>query len=337
MFLSQFIVMPKSKSKLGKALLIILLLLTVVVVSGLSYLKFAKPNVGPAPSLHIASTPAMVERGRYLAMHVMSCMDCHSTRNFNEFAGPMTEGTLGKGGDRFGPEMGFPGTFYAPNITPAALKSWTDGEIFRAITTGVTKNGEPIFPVMPYHSYGRADSADVIAVIAYLRTIPAISNDVPASKPDFPVNLVMRTMPQKASLQPRPDTANAVDYGKYLVTIAACKDCHTQVDDKGAFIDGTEYAGGRQFPMPGGSIASANLTSDATGLGGWTEAYFVSRFAQYRNTNAAHRPVNPTEFNSVMPWTMYTGMKDTDLKAIYAYLKTLKPVKNQVVKFTPRG
>jgi len=329
--------MSAKKGKSGKVILFILLFIVAVVASSLGYLKFFKPDVGPALQLKVDSTPALIERGNYMANHIMACMDCHSTRNFNEFAGPMTAGTLGKGGDRFGPEMGFPGTFYAPNITPANLKNWTDGEIFRTITTGVTKNGEPIFPVMPYHGYGHADSADVVAVIAYLRSIPAIENIVPASKADFPVNLIMRTMPVKASLQPKPDTANHLAYGKYLVTVAACQDCHTQVDDKGNFLDGVQFAGGRKFPMPGGEIASANLTSDvSTGLGSWTEENFVNRFTQYRNPAAAHRAVKITDFNSIMPWTVYSGMKDADLKAIYAYLKTLKPISNQVVKFTPK-
>lgn len=329
--------MPKKSNKLGKALLIILALVVVVIASGISYLKFALPNVGNSPQIHVESTPEMVERGRYLAMHVMACMDCHSTRDFSKFAGPMTEGTLGKGGDRFGPEMGFPGTFYAPNITAAKLKDWTDGEIFRTITTGVTKSGEPIFPVMPYHSYGRGDSTDILSVIAYLRTVPAIENEVPTSKADFPVNLIMRTMPAKASLMTKPDTTNQVAYGKYLVTIAACQDCHTQVDDKGAFIAGTEMAGGRKFPMPGGDIRSANLTSDnATGVGAWTEESFVSRFTKFRTPAEAKRSVGVKDFNSIMPWTMYAGMKDSDLKAIFAYLKTVKPINNQVEKFSPR-
>ncbi len=329
--------MAFKKNKLGKIVAILLLLIIVVAGSALSYLKFGQPNVGPALQVHIKSDPQMIQRGRYLAMHVMACMDCHSTRDFTKFAGPMTEGTLGKGGDRFGPEIGFPGTFYAPNITPAALSNWTDGELFRTITTGVRKNGEPIFPVMPYHGYGQADSTDIIAVIAYLRTIPMIDNQVPASKADFPVNLIMRTLPSKAHLSHRPDSNDRVAYGKYLVTIAACKDCHTQVDDKGNFLEGVQFGGGRKFPMPGGEVASANITGDATtGLGNWTEQSFLDRFQLYRDPAKAHRSVSTTDFNSVMPWTMYAGMKDNDLKAIFAYLKTVKPVSNSVVKFTPR-
>ncbi|WP_199269725.1 c-type cytochrome [Mucilaginibacter lacusdianchii] len=322
--------------KPGKAILLILLVVLVVITSGLGYVRYFKPDVGAAPQIKIISNPQMIERGRYMANHVMSCIDCHSTRNFSEFAGPMVAGTAGKGGDRFGPEVGFPGTFYAPNITPAALKSWTDGELFRAITTGVRNNGEPIFPVMPYHYYGRADSADVIAVIAYLRTLPAIENEVPASKADFPVNFIMRTMPAKAHLQPKPDTANQLAYGKYLVSTAACQDCHTQVN-KGELIAGLEFAGGRTFDLPTGKVSSSNLTPDATGIGSWTPEQFVSRFARFRTESATHQVVRAGEFNSIMPWTMYAGMTDKDIKAIFTYLKTLKPIKNQVVKFVPKG
>jgi cytochrome c2 len=329
--------MKSKRSKIGKAILIVVLLLTVIVASGLGYVRYFKPDVGAAPQIKIVSTPQLVNRGRYLANHVMACIDCHSTRNFDQFAGPMVTGTAGKGGDRFGPEVGFPGTFYAPNITPAKLRNWTDGEIFRAITTGVRKNGEPIFPVMPYHFYGRADSTDIIAVIAYLRTLPAINNEVPASKANFPVNFIMRTMPAKAQLQLRPDTVNQLAYGKYLVTTAACQDCHTQVD-KGEPIAGLEFAGGRTFDMPTGKVASANLTSDAqTGLGNWTSAQFISRFTRFRTDAVAHQNVKAGEFNSIMPWTMYSGMTDNDLKAIFTYLKTLKPIKNRVVNFVPRS
>ncbi|QJD95184.1 cytochrome c [Mucilaginibacter robiniae] len=321
----------------GKAVIAVILLLITITISGLVYLRFLQPNVGPAPQIHIVSNAAMLERGRYLANHVMVCMDCHSTRNFDEFAGPMVAGTLGQGGGEFGHAMGFPGTFFAPNITPFNLKNWSDGEIFRTITTGVTKLGEPIFPVMPYHSYGQVDSCDVIAVIAYLRRLASIDNLVPVSKADFPVSLLVRAEPQTAHLHPKPDSTNRVTYGKYLVTAAGCQDCHTQVNDIGKPIVGLEFAGGRQFNISGGSICSSNLTPDEnTGLGLWTEQTFINRFIQYRSSAIAYRPVAPGDFNTVMPWTMYAGMKDDDLKAIFAFLKTLRPKQNQIRKFRPK-
>ena len=64
---------------------------------------------------------------------------------------------------------------------------------------------------------------------------------------------------------------------------------------------------------------------------------FLGRFKQYADSGYTPPKVNPGEFNTIMPWTMYAGMKEDDLKAIFAYLKTLAPIKNQIVKFTPGG
>ena len=63
-----------------------------------SYVKFVLPNADPAPDLKVEITPERVERGKYLANHVLICMDCHSTRNYNELTAPLVPGTLGKGG-----------------------------------------------------------------------------------------------------------------------------------------------------------------------------------------------------------------------------------------------
>jgi hypothetical protein len=126
---------------------------TLIIIGILSYVKFALPDVGPAPDLKIEITSDKIERGKYLANHVMLCMDCHSTRDWNSFAAPMIPGTEGNGGETFDQKLGFPGKYIAPNITPFHLKDWTDGEIFRAVTEGVSKDGRALFSVMPYHRY----------------------------------------------------------------------------------------------------------------------------------------------------------------------------------------
>jgi len=80
------------------------------------------------------------------------------------------------------------------------------------------------------------------------------------------------------------------------------------------------------------------LTQDKeTGIGSWTEEIVLKRFAQYADSGYVNPKVAPGEFNSIMPWTMYSGMEVEDLKAIYAYLKTVEPIPNLVVKFTPAG
>ena len=89
--------------------------------------------------------------------------------------------------------------------------------------------------------------------------------------------------------------------------------------------------------MPGGGVVrSANITPDAeTGIAKWTEEMFVNRFKSYTDSTYKPADIKPGEFNTVMPWTMYGNMKTEDLKAIYAYLRTVKPVKNEVEKFSP--
>src|ERR1700712_990678 len=150
---------------------ILLSLLFVAIAVLAAYVKTALPNVGPPPELIVSKTPEVVVRGEYLANHVMVCMDCHSKRDPQFFAMTPDSSSLGLGGNVFGRIDGFPGNYYAANISPSAIGGWTDGEIYRAITTGVRKSGKPIFPVMPYPYYGHALPSDIMAVIAYVRTI----------------------------------------------------------------------------------------------------------------------------------------------------------------------
>ncbi|HRO09069.1 MAG TPA: c-type cytochrome [Saprospiraceae bacterium] len=311
--------------------LIVLILLLVVL---LAYIKFALPNVGPAPDLKIEITQDKIERGSYLANHVMLCMDCHSTRDWNHFSGPMVAGTEGKGGEKFDQKLGFPGTYIAPNITPFNLKTWTDGEIFRAVTEGVTKEGRALFPIMPHHLYGQLDKKDIESVIAYIRKLNPIESQNEISVSDFPMNFIINTIPQKAVFSKIPDPSDKLSYGKYMITAAGCMDCHTR-QEQGKFV-GEPYAGGAEFKLPDGSIIrSANLTPDnITGIGSWSSDAFVAHFKAYTDSSYVNPVVHPGNEQTIMPWTMYAGMNKEDLEAIYTYLHNLKPVNNKVVKFT---
>ena len=322
--------------KVVKIALIIVVAIMSLTGGGIAYVSLALPNVKAAPELTVPATPEMVERGRYLANHVAACTDCHSTRDWSKFAGPIIPGTHGKGGEKFSEEFGFPGTFYARNITPYNLAKWTDGELYRLITTGVTRDGEPIFPVMPYPAYAQMDPEDIKAIIAYIRTLQPIANDVPESQPNFPMNLIMRTMPQEpAAPGKRPSPSDKPAYGTYIATISGCTHCHTPMD-KGTPLEGMFMAGGFEFNLPGGTVRSSNLTSHPVhGIGNWTEEQFVQRFKLYQQPEMRNVSVGRGEMNTVMPWFMYSGMTDDDLKAVFAYLKTLPPNDNKVEKFTP--
>lgn len=312
-----------------------LTLVVLVVGITLIYVTLGLPNVGAAEDITIERTQQRLERGEYLANRVCVCMDCHSTRDWSRFSGPPIEGTLGKGGEIFDQNFGFPGKFYSRNITPAGIGNWTDGEILRAIASGVNKEGRALFPVMPHANYGKMDKEDLFSIVVYLRSLKPIENVVPDPVPDFPMNIIINTIPKRAEYSKMPSEENQLAYGEYLFNAAACIECHTK-QEKGKKIEGMELAGGFEFPIGNGVIVrSSNLTPDKeTGIGTWSEEAFVKRFTMYADSSYQPHEVKPGTFNSVMPWTMYGKMKETDLKAIYAYLKTVKAIKNEVEKFT---
>lgn len=309
-------------------------IIIVLLATAVAYIKLALPNVGKATDLKVELTQAKIDRGQYLANHVMVCIDCHSTRDWSLFSGPIVAETEGKGGEIFDEKLGFPGKYVSPNLTPYKLKSWTHGEIFRAITSGVTNKGKALFSLMPYHNYGKLDKNDIEAVIAYLRTLKPIESTQESSTSNFPVNILINTFPSKPNFTTIPNTTNTIEYGKYLTTAAGCYDCHTK-QEKGKFV-GDDYAGGFEFKFADGTIVrSSNITSDkATGLGSWTVEAFVNKFKVYEDSTFELPKVNPGNFQTVMPWTMYAGMKKEDLAAIFAYLQTVKAVNNTPEKFT---
>ncbi|WP_281635734.1 c-type cytochrome [Flavobacterium marginilacus] len=311
-----------------------LLLFVIAVAAVLFYVKLALPNVGEMEYLSIKPTASRLERGKYLATHVCVCVDCHSTRNWNEFSGPLAEGTLGKGGEVFDQRFGFPGSFYSKNITPSGIGDWTDAEVLRAIASGVSKDGKALFPIMPHPHFGQMDKEDLESIIVYLRSLKPIENIVPESEADFPMNFIINTIPEKPHFSNKPSESDAVAYGGYLFNAASCAECHSK-QEKGKPIAGMELAGGFEFPMvTGGTAFSSNITQDeATGIGKWSEDDFVKRFKSYTDSSYVSVKVSKGNFNTVMPWTMYGGMKEQDLKAIYAYLKTIRPIKNSVIKF----
>jgi hypothetical protein len=317
------------------------LVLVIVIVAGglITYVKTALPNVGAAPELKVDRTPERVERGKYLANYVSMCINCHSERDWSKYSGPvMCLDSLGMGGEKFDQKVGLPGEYYAKNITPAGISRYSDGELYRVITTGVTKEGKALFPLMPYSYYGRMDPEDIHCIIAYLRTLPSVNHSVPESNSDFPMNIILNTIPTKAEPEKRPDPSSVVAYGKYMVNASGCRECHTQANH-GQIIQELAFSGGREFLFPDGSILrSANITpNDKTGIGTWTQEAFVNRFKAYADSGYKAPFVEKGAMNTVMPWTEYGHMTKEDLVAIYTYLRTIPAMENTVVKYTPAG
>jgi mono/diheme cytochrome c family protein len=314
--------------------IIILAVLMALPAFALAFVMITKPNVGAAPTLSITATPALIERGRYLYHYQAACVACHTPWDTTKFSFPPIAGKEGSGGSKFGRESGVPGVIYASNITPSGLSDWSDGEIYRALTAGVNKQGDALFPLMPYAHYAKLSEPDLHAIIAYMRTMPAIENVVQKRLLNFPMNIIVRLIPAEA--KPPAVTPPETDptYGAYVTNAASCLHCHTR-SNHGKIKEGSEYSGGVEFPLEDGSVVrSANITSDmATGIGAWTKEIFIKRFRDSM-VMSLHTP-KAGEFNTVMPWTSYAGMSDTDLGAMFNYLKSLPAVSNKVEKFTP--
>jgi len=311
--------------------------LVLIVVIGIIYFEMSFPKAEPVPVIKVEATPARLARGEYLVRHVVGCLDCHSERDWTKFSGPIVPGTEGKGGEVFDEETAeVPGVVYARNITPAGIGVWSDGELIRAITTGVSKDGTALFPIMPYQDFNYLRQEDLYSIVAYLRTLAPIPNNIPGRRLDFPMNFLVKTIPFANYTPGSPiDKSDTAAYGEYLTTIASCSGCHTQLD-KGEPIKGMEFAGGMSFNLPAGIVRSANITpDDETGIGKWTRQQFIRYFKDFSSDSSHNIPVAPNQYNTVMPMTSFAGMTDEDLGAVYSYLRTLLPVHNEVVRFTP--
>ena len=320
--------------RLLKGVLFLVVVLLLVAGAGVGYLFAKYPDVPAAENVTVVSTPEKVARGEYLSNHVSGCVICHAERDATKYGGPLKPGTLGAGGEFFGDEAaGF--VLYSKNITPAAIGNWTDGELIRAFTSGVNRDGEPLFPIMPYPRYGRLSREDVESIVAYIRTLKPVEHTVPERKLPFPLPLIVRTMPAHGTLRPMPLRTDKRAYGEYLTNAAVCADCHTPVDDMGAPLPGRDYAGGTEFKLPNGAIVRpANITPDAdTGIGTWTEQQFIDKFKAWGSAEPRALSEAEQRENTIMPWLYYAGMTSEDLSAIYTYLRTLKPVVNRFKKF----
>lgn len=292
------------------------------------------PKMRTAPELKAPEGEAIVKRGEYLANHVAACVGCHSERDASQPGAPALAAHAFAGGALLTEKSvlfngeGFPGTAQAKNLTQDSehgLGAWTDGEIARAIREGVDKNGEPLFPMMPYTNYKYMADQDVLAIIAYLRTIQPVARPDRAADLDFPLSLIVNFIPEPLAGPVAAPATDTVARGAYLTRIASCNDCHTP-SVRGEPVEGEAWSGGVVINEHGmGTVVSSNLTPDAeTGLGNVTAEQWLAMFREGKGKDG--RPLNAT-----MPWAFYRGMTDEDLLAIYAYFRTVPPIKKDTM------
>lgn len=260
----------------------------------------------------------LLERGIYLEHAIVACGNCHTPHGPDgplpgqEFAGGM--------------EIPEPGLFEAhvPNITPdptTGIGDWSDDEIVAAIREGRRPDGSIIGPPMPIELYREMSDRDVRAIVAYLRTVPPVENEVQASV--FHVPLPPNYGPPVTSV-PEPDRSDPVAYGAYIAgPLAHCTECHTPLIEGRRAFDTLTGAGGPPLLGPWGTSVPANLTSHPEdGLGSWTDAEIVTAITEGIGRDGR-------ELMPPMPFSAYRNMTEDDLAALVAYLRSLPPLPDQ--------
>jgi len=319
--------------KLGRILLICLGLLVVLLAVGITLTIGWRPFIGspsrPLTSRKFASTPQRLERGKYLFNGIAGCVDCHSQHDLSQHGAPAMAGTEGGGDEQH--YDGLPGRIVAPNITPdkeTGAGNWSDDHLARAIREGIGHDGRTIFPMMPYENYRHMSDEDLASVVVYMRTLPAIRRELPKTEVIFPVKYLVRSVPRPiVSPVSAPNASDQIQWGKYLVTLGGCQDCHTP-HEKGQAIAGMEFAGSGVMKSPWGEAAPANLTQDPSGISYYDESLFIQ---VVRTGYVGARPLS-----SIMPFNLGKNIADDDLKAVFAYLRTVPQVKHRVDNSLPQ-
>ena len=278
----------------------------------LVFLAGATPPAAAQKAPAGESQQALIERGKYLAQ-AGDCIACHTVPAGKIFAGNRAMPTPF-------------GTLYAPNITPdikTGIGSWSADDFFRMMRTGRAKNGDLLYPAMPFASYTRITRADSDAIYAYLRSVPAVR--LPTRKHDlrFPYNnrsllIGWRTLYFKEG-EYVADKAKSVEWnrGAYLVQgLGHCAMCHTPINALGGSSAAREFQGGL-IPMQNWYAPSLTSNKEA-GLGTWEIQDIVDLLQKgVSQRGTVYGPMAEVTYNSLQ------HMLDADVRAMAVYLKSL--------------
>jgi mono/diheme cytochrome c family protein len=286
-----------------------------------------------APELTAPRDSSSIARGEYLFKVTWQCYGCHQ-------AGHEDSGAPPSGGRLFDLRSAGPGfgLFYSRNITPdsaTGIGAWTDGEIVQALREGLNKSRHTLFPIMPTDWLKLTSDRDVLALVAYLRSLPPVHNPVPANEPSIVAKAlfafgILKPNPAITSVITAPPIGPTVEYGRYLATAgAACADCHTprNLNDGSFYLDslftGSSFAYGDEEGSPALAYARNIRSHPTEGIGRWTEDEFVLA------VTAGLRP-DTTVLDPHMPYAQYKNLTPDDLTAIYRYLQSLSPIPRTV-------
>lgn len=260
----------------------------------------------------------LLERGDYLVNAVMSCGNCHTPR---DKGAQVMERQLSGGFQTFN-EPWF--VVKGANLTPdkdTGLGAWTDAEIKRALIDGTHKNGHPLAETMPSAFYKILTPRDQDAVVAYLRSVAPIRNEVQA--PNYKSEAPPSHYPLAETKLTDKDMSDVKKRGLYLATLAHCMACHARTsvelpaDYKNAF-----GKGGRAFKGPWGETVAANITSHPTaGIGAWTDAEL--KRALVEGVSRDGRKLKPPMIDHVGYYKKWT---EQDINALVAWVRTIPPL-----------
>ncbi|ETX26814.1 cytochrome c [Roseivivax isoporae] len=211
----------------------------------------------------------LVERGAYLS-NIAGCGHCHRSQDGTEYVGGYVLNTPF-------------GELVSPNITPATetgIGTWTKEEFEGALRRGVNKDGEPLYPAMPYNSYTKMSDEDIDALYAYFRNRDAVENEVEVIQLPFPFNVrqgvaVWQTLFfQEGRFEPDPALDERLNRGAYLVEgVAHCSSCHTPRNSIGGPIGEEMFQGalvdGWYAPNISGTVGSSLEKFDHETLVAW--------------------------------------------------------------------
>ena len=308
----------------------IVLIITLVVI-GITFTIGWRPLIGAKKRAltdrKFEATPQRLARGKYLVDGVIGCFGCHTDQDWSKLGAPPVLGKEGSGHVWADQNMPW---LIAPNVTPdkeTGAGNWSDDTLARAIREGIGHDGRALFPTMPYPHYRQMSDEDLASVIAYLRTVPAVRNQLPVTRMPSPLSFFIQSVPEPITAAvPPPDQSTAVARGAYLVSMAACADCHTP-QENGQPMPGMDFAGGFLIKEPKGDVFSNNITPAASGIGYYNDTSFVQAMRTGK--------VGARLLHASMPWYFFGKMTDDDLKSIFAFLQTIKPVKHQIDNTEP--
>jgi len=305
---------------------LLLVLIIVVSIGSFFFFKKKKTNqnfkVRELTDIRYQRTAERLKRGEYMTNGILQCFTCHSPRKWDAPGAPPVEEKKGSGGTILSEDSTT--RIIAPNITPdkeTGAGTWTDDMFARAIREGAGHDGRALNWQMPYWTFRTMSDEDLASVIVYLRSIPAVHNVVlptkmtPADRTDTEKSLWPIAEPV-----PAPDLSDNIKRGRYLVRIGECVGCHTSHSEYNPGLLG----GGNHIDRFGRLAFSANITTDSSGIPYGPEGFiFVLRTGK------------GGLLSPIMPWTAYKNMTDEDLKAIYAYLRTVPPAAHHISSQPP--